>query len=570
MKSVIKKFTRQSLVELTSIVGCQILNAHCTMEHEVLRATVVEDTNLGRWTQPGDAVICSGYPFHAHMELFSAALKQLHEAGAVALCIKPVRNKPFPPEAIELADQLDLMIVELPREAIFANLIQEISEKILSLKSEAFSLLQSQTESLLEILFRENVLEDCFLHIEQFIGNPVIAFVTNSKLYMSRETRAWLTPEDQASVFHLFCRQNQTQQASLSATIAGRSVAFDIVEIRMPGDESLLLGIAEWNQRTDEMVFLALNRIGKFLAVEVKNATTVEKVQRRQEDTLINDLFSGEFRSDSEVVTAAASYNYHLDRTWKYRVAIVHPLQRADSEPAHLNMPSLLQGAREYLHLDAILTYYAGEIVLMFCDGSESAVLDRFTDWIGGIMSGYDIQVYLSAPASLVGIPTALEQARNVGTISQRCAVSERIVTIEQLGSLWLLNLLPRDETIFSFVNRFLDPLKLYDQEHGSSLIRTLEAYLSTNCSTKLTAQILFTHYNTVTYRIEKIQNLLGVDIEDSNIRLQLQIALNLDQLLTQPAPSGERVVRSGAIQPDIKQRATAPVSERRSIAWDT
>ncbi|GEM_PF-1007929 len=570
MKSVIKKFTRQSLVELTSIVGCQVLNARCSMEREVLRATVVEDANLGRWAQPGDAVICSGYPFHAHMELFSAALEQLHEAGATVLCIKPVRNKPFPPEAIELADQLDLMIVELPREAIFANLIQEISEKILSLKSEAFSLLQTQTESLLEILFRENVLEDCFLHIEQFIGNPVIAFVTNSKLYMSRETRAWLMQEDQAAVFHLFCRQKQTQQMSLTANIAGRDVTFDMIEIRMTGDETLLLGVAEWNQRTDEMMFLALNRIGKFLAVEVKNATTVEKVQRRQEDTLINDLFLGEFGSDSEVVTAAASYNYHLDRNWKYRVAIVRLLHRADSAPMHLNMPSLLQGAREYLHLDAILTYYAGEIVLMFCDGSENAVLDRFTKWISGIVNGYDIQVYLSAPSSLVGIPKALEQARNVGTICQRCAISERVVTIEHLGSLWLLNLLPRDETIVTFIGRFLNPLKLYDQEHGSSLLRTLEAYLDSNCSTKLTAQILFTHYNTVTYRVEKIQNLLGIDIEDSNIRLQLQIALKLDQLLTQPVSTGERAVRPGTMQPDTEQLSAAPTPERRSIAWDT
>ncbi len=570
MKSVIKKFTRQSLVELSSIVDCQILNTNCSMDREVLRATVVEDVNLGRWAQPGDAVICSGYPFHAHMELFSEALEQLHAADATALCIKPVRNKPFPAEAIELADRLDLMIVELPREAIFANLIQEISEKILSLKSEAFSLLQTQTESLLEILFRENVLEDCFLHIEQFIGNPVIAFVTNSKLYMSRETRAWLTQEDQAAVFHLFCRQKQTQQLSLSAQIAGRDVTFDMIEIRMTGDETLLLGVAEWNQHTDEMVFLALNRIGKFLAVEVKNATTVEKVQRRQEDTLINDLFLGEFGSDSEIVTAAASYNYQLDRNWKYRVAIVRPLHRADSAPLHLNMPSLLQGAREYLHLDAILTYYAGEIVLMFCDGSETLVLDRFTKWLGGIVSGYDIQVYLSAPASLVGIPAALEQARKVGTICQRCTISEQVVTIEQLGSLWLLNLLPRDETVTSFVGRFLSPLKLYDQEHGSSLMRTLEAYLDSNSSTKVTAQILFTHYNTVTYRIEKIQSLLGVDIEDSNTRLQLQIALKLDQLLAQPATAIERAVRPGTIQPDAEPIAAATATERRSIVWDT
>jgi len=99
--------------------------------------------------------------------------------------------------------------------------------------------------------------------------------------------------------------------------------------------------------------------------------------------------------------------------------------------------------------------------------------------------------------------------------------------------------------------------------------MRTLEAYLDSNSSTKLTAQILFTHYNTVTYRIEKIQTLLGVDIEDSNTRLQLQIALKLDQLLAQPAVSTERAVRPGAIQPDAEPIST-PAPERRSIAWDT
>ena len=113
-----------------------------------------------RW---GDAVICSGYPFHAHMECFADAIQQLHDAGATVLCIKSVRNKPFPAEAISLADELDLLIVELPREAIFSNIIQEISEKILSLKAEAYSQLQAQTESLLEILFRENMLEGLLL-----------------------------------------------------------------------------------------------------------------------------------------------------------------------------------------------------------------------------------------------------------------------------------------------------------------------------------------------------------------------------------------------------------------------
>ncbi len=535
MQSAVKKLTRQSLVDLSSFAGCRILNGHCSMEREVLRATVVEDTNLSRWAQPGDAVISSGYPFHTRMERFYGALEQLHTSGASVLCIKAVRNRPFPPDAIELADRLDLLVVELPREAIFSAIIQEISEKILSLKAEAFSQLQAQTESLLEILFRENVLEDCFLHIEQFIGNPLVAFVPNSKLYMSRETRAWLSQEDQAAVFHMFCRQKQTGDSALRVVIDGRETSFDFIEIRMTGDETLLLGIAEWNHSTDEMVFLALKRIGKFLAVEVKNATTAEKVQRRQEDTLINDLFSGEFANDSDVVAAAATYNYHLERTWKYRIAIIRLLRRADGPASHMNFSGLLQGAREYLNLDAILTTRGEEIVLMFCDGSEHAVVDRFIRWFDGIVPGFDIQVHLSGPASLTGMPAALEQARTVGSVCRRCDITDQVVTIERLGALWLLNMLPRDATVTGFIRRFLSPLIDHDLEHGSSLLHTLEAYLSCNGSTKLTSQALFAHYNTVTYRLDKIRSLLGMDVDDSETRLQLQLALRLRQLLSAP-----------------------------------
>jgi len=532
MKSAIKKFSRQTMVGLSSLQGCLILSDQCSMTDEIVRATVVEDVNLGKWAQPGDAVICSGYPFHTNMDLLHDALQQLHAAGAVALCIKPVRSKPFSPELIALANSLNLLFVELPREAVFANIIQEISEKILDIKATTFSMLQTQTESLLEILFRENVLEDCFLHIEQFIGNPVIAFAPNGKLYMSRETRALFSAEDQAEVFRASLQQRQNGRSESEITINDRKTVFDFIEISITGDEPLLLGIVEWNMQTDELDFLALKRIGKFLAVEVKNASTVEKVQRRQEDTLINDLFSGEFTSNSDIVAAAASYNYQLDRNWKYRIAIVSRIVRENGTAASFNVASFLQGAREYLNIDAIITYYAGNIVLMFCDGSETSVITRFLKIYSSFVGNEDAQVYLSGPTSLVGIPSALEQARNIAAICERCEIPDAIVTTERLGTLWLLNLLPRDITVTDFVNRHLTPLKHYDSEHKSNLLQTLDTYLGTGGNAMLTAQMLFTHYNTVTYRLDKVQNLIDVDLKDNDIRLQLQIALKLDRLL--------------------------------------
>ena len=62
-------------------------------------------------------------------------------------------------------------------------------------------------------------------------------------------------------------------------------------------------------------------------------------------------------------------------------------------------------------------------------------------------------------------------------------------------------------------------------------LLETLESFLERG-SVKEAAAALHLHRHTVIYRLGKLRELLGADLEDPATRLRLQLALNLRKLL--------------------------------------
>ena len=62
-----------------------------------------------------------------------------------------------------------------------------------------------------------------------------------------------------------------------------------------------------------------------------------------------------------------------------------------------------------------------------------------------------------------------------------------------------------------------LKKLYLYDDEHKGELITTLQMYLRNNQSIKKTADAMFVHYRTISYRLEKIKQISGINFDDAN-----------------------------------------------------
>ena len=66
--------------------------------------------------------------------------------------------------------------------------------------------------------------------------------------------------------------------------------------------------------------------------------------------------------------------------------------------------------------------------------------------------------------------------------------------------------------------------LSAYDEKHGSELSATLREFLRNNCGYVATAQALHIHRSTLLYRLERITELTGIDLEDDQTRLLLQL----------------------------------------------
>ena len=89
-------------------------------------------------------------------------------------------------------------------------------------------------------------------------------------------------------------------------------------------------------------------------------------------------------------------------------------------------------------------------------------------------------------------------------------------------------------------------PLKEYDARHGADLAHTLVVFVHTGGNTAATAEALFLHRNSVTYRLQRIREVGGLDVRDPEIRRLLMTALyladqGLDATTGRKSDEGER-----------------------------
>jgi purine catabolism regulator len=79
-----------------------------------------------------------------------------------------------------------------------------------------------------------------------------------------------------------------------------------------------------------------------------------------------------------------------------------------------------------------------------------------------------------------------------------------------------------------TFHDEALDSLIAYDRQHNADLVRTLDAFFRANASPKEAAGLLGVHRNTVLYRLDRIVEITGQDLDAADVRLRLQLALHV------------------------------------------
>ncbi len=132
---------------------------------------------------------------------------------------------------------------------------------------------------------------------------------------------------------------------------------------------------------------------------------------------------------------------------------------------------------------------------------------------------------------SLAGLPAAYEEALSAVSVGRQLHGASALTHFDGLGVFRLLSLIPDSSDLRRFVEESLGPLANDDVPEHADLRTTLSVLIDTNMNVAETARLLFFHYNTLRYRIAKLEKMLGPFTSDPELRLKLALALKVHQM---------------------------------------
>ena len=133
-----------------------------------------------------------------------------------------------------------------------------------------------------------------------------------------------------------------------------------------------------------------------------------------------------------------------------------------------------------------------------------------------------------SLQSERAGLAGTLGEAADAARIAAERSANNWFVRVDGLGLEQLLLARTENDTFLPAAESLLAPLRGADPAGGRGddvLLVTLTSYLDHESGIAATAEALGVHRNTVTGRIQRIQEILGVDMHDPGVRLALHLA---------------------------------------------
>ena len=101
-----------------------------------------------------------------------------------------------------------------------------------------------------------------------------------------------------------------------------------------------------------------------------------------------------------------------------------------------------------------------------------------------------------------------------------------------EIGVYQLLLPLVNNADALLFHQQHLGALLDYEREQHGELLQTLEAFFDCNGNLARTSESIHVHRNTLLYRLSRISQICQVDLDNTDTRLSLWLAIKLHRLI--------------------------------------
>ncbi|MEV0946854.1 PucR family transcriptional regulator ligand-binding domain-containing protein [Rhodococcus sp. NPDC049939] len=278
-----------------------------------------------------------------------------------------------------------------------------------------------------------------------------------------------------------------------------------------------------------------LEQAASVCALVVAKELVVSSVEEKHRANFIRDLLRGRGGEHEHVVAHARTFGWDLDRP--VVVVVIEPdpvVEDTLSVPAR--MPLVERQARAFAGAvadrdpGAAVVGLATETVMLMESGTDAK--NRVHELVESVRGGgggrSQFGVGVSRPVTTVdGIPAMYNQAKTALKIGRQLSGAQAVTHFDELGVCRLLSLVEDESELESFAQETLRELT-EDTAEARDMRRTLEVLLATNINIAETARQLHFHYNTLRYRLAKLEKILGSFTENPALRLDLSLALKI------------------------------------------
>lgn len=528
-------WTLRQLLELPALSDAQVLAGESGLDRAVGRLSAGELPEVPTSIEASQFFFMTAYPSPDDLESLEQIIVDADDADISGLGIMFGGTTEQPPvRLLELANERGLPVVQPAQ----GTSLDDILNGFLSAELDRQENQSGQREQIhnmfLQIVLNGQGLAEISSQLAGIMQGPVAIIEPGGEILASAQTDGFSGEPEPLTCVEL-TDQNDTVLVDRRHVACFQAPVY--AGSRLHGH---VLALESSDTMTDERLAVESAATAAALVL-AKQTEVVAQVQRYQSD-FMHQLMRGSITEASDVRLRSEPFGWDLERR-----IIVLVLQRDDPQQntVYGELPPIPLAIRSpILERDpqAAVVRLSDEVVVMteafaWENGRENAL--RYAQSLQEIATrayGASVSVGMSRPvAQVLDIPRAYDQAITALRVGRRLHGGGVASHINQLGVDRILSLVEDQKELSSFAQEVLGELA-GDGERESDLRRTLEVLLETNVNVAESARRLHYHYNTLRFRIAKIEQTIGPFRDDARLRLNVHLALVIRRM-GKPSP---------------------------------
>ena len=281
-----------------------------------------------------------------------------------------------------------------------------------------------------------------------------------------------------------------------------------------------------------------LSRVLQTIPLEIARERTVRESGDQLFDDFILHLLSDRITNEARELTRAKSYGMDLAENHLIVRARLTESQGAGNPYAGEFQRTLLANEVHSTLTNlglSVRRVRSGEEHLLILsspldDHGFSALASRFPPLVEQMNRGYDaLNITAGCGRPHTGV-AGLIQSDQEARVALRASAAKGggLTCLDDLGLLRLIYASDPDQEVHDYIQETLGRLLSAGPPRSTELMNTLESYFRNFGNLRRMSEELYTHYNTVVYRLKSIQEITGLDLHVPSDRFRLELTLYL------------------------------------------